>query len=232
MVISSSLAPCACSHPSQQLHNNGMEAQLQQMMMMLMNMMQVMMTPGGQGASHVFPQPNWGGTPVSANPGLGGFLGSNSSSHPHSWSPASGNSAWSPQTNSSPISSDMRTNGSAVSTLMNSIQRTPVPPGCSGGGYCYRGVKYHLRKIGVNLTGRSAYMAADQLARSNRFREVRVSRSQLRQLPAGAIVVWNRGPGKPHGHISIANGRGQEASGRIRNQIVNYPSTHRVFLPR
>lgn len=122
------------------------------------------------------------------------------------------------------------TNSAVGSALLQSINRNPVPPGCRP-GYCYRGVKHHLRQIGVNLTGGSAYQAADQLANSDRFREVQVSREQLRSLPAGAVVVWNRGNGRRHGHISIAMGDGREASDRIRRQITNYPNSFRVFIP-
>ena len=117
-------------------------------------------------------------------------------------------------------------------TLVNSIMNRPVPPGCRP-GYCYRGVKHHLRQVGVNLTGGSAYQAADQLAgRPDRFREVTVTRAQLRQLPPGAVVVWDRSPGKRHGHISIATGDGREASDKIRNQITNRAASYRVFIPR
>ena len=132
--------------------------------------------------------------------------------------------------NAPALSSNMQTNSNVASTLLNSINRSPVPPRCRP-GYCYRGVKHHLRQIGVNLTGASAYQAADQLAQTGRFREVQVSREQLRSLPAGAVVVWNRGNGRRHGHISIAMGDGREASDRIRRQITNYPNSYRVFIP-
>jgi hypothetical protein len=100
-------------------------------------------------------------------------------------------------------------------------------------------VKSHLARVGVNLTGCSAYQAADQLARNPRFTEVRVSRQQLRSLPAGAVVVWDRDPsnhssggGKQHGHISISDGQGHEYSDKPRNQMTNYGPRYRVFVPR
>lgn len=117
---------------------------------------------------------------------------------------------------------------------MNSIRNNPNP---AGPNYCFRGVKHHLRNIGVNLQGGSAHQAADQLANNPRFREIRVSRAQLRSLPAGAIVVWGQNPnrratpGDIHGHISISLGNGREASDRIRNQMVNTPRPFRVFIP-
>ncbi|MGE4203104.1 MAG: hypothetical protein AB7J86_20800 [Vulcanimicrobiota bacterium] len=99
------------------------------------------------------------------------------------------------------------------------------------GGWCYKWVANALGRHGVNVHGASAYMAADQLAGNPKFREVRVPANQLRNLPPGAVVVWNRGAGHPHGHISIALGDGREASDKIRNQITNYGTSFRVFLP-
>ncbi|MEW6278979.1 MAG: hypothetical protein AB1758_10175, partial [Candidatus Eremiobacterota bacterium] len=101
------------------------------------------------------------------------------------------------------------------------------------GGYCYRYVKRHLRQAGLGeLTGGSAYMAARQLAQNPNFREVRgLSRQDLTRLPAGSVVVWDRGQGRPHGHVSVALGDGREASDRIRRQITRYPSSYRVFQP-
>lgn len=101
------------------------------------------------------------------------------------------------------------------------------------GGYCYKWVANSLERHGVRVHGCSAYMAADQLARNNKFQEVSgIRNDQLKKLPPGAVVVWNRGNGHPHGHISIASGDGREASDRIRNQITNYGTSFRVFLPK
>ena len=100
------------------------------------------------------------------------------------------------------------------------------------GGYCYKWVGQALRRHGVNVSGASAYMGADQLAKNPKFREVKVNPQDLGKLPAGAVVVWNKGPGHPHGHISIALGNGKEASDKIRNQITNYGTSVRVFLPK
>lgn len=105
--------------------------------------------------------------------------------------------------------------------------------GVAGSGHnCKRGVRMAFEKNGMTLNGVSAYMAADQLAKNKNFHEAKgLSRQELRDLPPGATVVWNRGKGHPHGHISIAMGNGREASDVMRNQITNYPSSYRVFLP-
>lgn len=101
-------------------------------------------------------------------------------------------------------------------------------------GWCYRGVKQAVsRATGVQLTGGSAYQAADQLAASGRFREIGVAPNQLRDLPPGAVVVWGQTDRSPHGHISVALGDGQEASDHIQAQITSLrgASNYRVFMP-
>lgn len=102
-------------------------------------------------------------------------------------------------------------------------------------GWCYRGVKETLNQAGVNLEGGSAYQAADQLARNSKFKEVRVPKSELSKLPAGAVVVWspytdNRGNYHKHGHISVALGDGREASDNVRSQL-KLNGDCRVFIP-
>ena len=106
--------------------------------------------------------------------------------------------------------------------------------GVAGSGRnCKRGVRMALEKQGMKLDGVSAYMAANQLAKNDKFKEMKgLERSDLRNLPPGATVVWNKSKGHPHGHISIAMGNGREASDVMRNQIVNYPSSYRVFMPQ
>lgn len=109
-------------------------------------------------------------------------------------------------------------------------------------GLCYTGVGISLEKVGVRVTGLSAYMAASQLERNPRFREVKVQASQLPKLPAGAVVVWERsgnpslrrqGGGFTHGHISISDGKGREMSDYIDTQRTSYYASNRfrVFLP-
>ena len=103
--------------------------------------------------------------------------------------------------------------------------------GDSQGGWCFRDAGRALAKVGINTSGASAYMAADQLAKNPKVKEIKVSQADLPKLPPGAIVVWDKGPGHEHGHISIALGNGKEASDLVRNQITNYGTSFRVFMP-
>lgn len=102
-------------------------------------------------------------------------------------------------------------------------------------GRCFAGVAEAVTSThGSFLHGKSAYMAADQLAARSDFREVNVSGSALRQLPPGAIVVWGKTARSPHGHISVSLGDGREASDHVATQRLQLrgDSNPRVFVPR
>ena len=123
-------------------------------------------------------------------------------------------------------------------------------------GYCLGGVNDTLdATYGSSLRGlESAYMAADALrgkpvvvngktttfkTLASKFTEISgVTREQLKTLPAGAIVVWNKGGtnvtanGKKHGHISIALGNGYESSDHIQEQITKRDTSYTVFFPK
>lgn len=88
-------------------------------------------------------------------------------------------------------------------------------------------------RIASFLSGAHAYMAADQLARSKHFKEIQVRPQDLPKLPAGAIVVWGKGSSRS-GHISIADGKGNEISDFIGPQMTSHygGGRPRVFLPR
>lgn len=98
---------------------------------------------------------------------------------------------------------------------------------------CYRYVKQGVSQaLGLSLTGASAYMAAQQLAAADQFREVKLKPDDLKSLPAGSIVVWGRSKKHPHGHVSVADGEGREISDRVRPQITGYGTKLRVFVPQ
>ncbi|HEY9844400.1 MAG: hypothetical protein ACAI44_29195 [Candidatus Sericytochromatia bacterium] len=104
----------------------------------------------------------------------------------------------------------------------------------SGGtGWCYQYVAQAVHAyLPTFLTGMHAYLAADQLAASPYFREVSVPAAELPALPAGAVVVWAKGSSES-GHISIADGQGQEISDHIATQMTYHygGGDYRVFVP-
>ena len=124
----------------------------------------------------------------------------------------------------------------------NEGERLAQIASCAGGqngtrGKCLKGVNDSLQAAyGFRLSYPSAYMAKQSLDRmGDKFQNVTCQyqpASKLKSLPPGAIVVWDRKEGHPHGHISIALGNGQEASDHIQNQITGYGSSYVVYMPK
>lgn len=104
----------------------------------------------------------------------------------------------------------------------------------SGGtGWCYQYVAQAIHAhLPAFLSGEHAYLAAEQLALSPAFTEIRLSPESLSALPAGAVVVWEQGR-SPSGHISIADGQGREISDHVAPQMLSHygGGGYRVFLP-
>ncbi|MCA9778718.1 MAG: hypothetical protein KC800_18445 [Candidatus Eremiobacteraeota bacterium] len=189
--------------------------------MFMVNQMNTMVSPAAQFGAQ-------GGSRLS--PGLGNFLGGGGS-------PAGMSSAGAMGGSSAPVatSSDFGAVPAWGAALAKDAEKNANGPG----GYCFKWVRQALERAGVKgVGGASAYMAADQLAKNPRFREIQVAPKDLPKLPAGAVVVWDRGgsgassAGKIHGHISISLGDGREVSDRIRNQTTSMGSKVRVFLPK
>ena len=99
-------------------------------------------------------------------------------------------------------------------------------------GWCYNAVADAVERVtGRFLWGSHAYQAAEQFANNHNFYEV--YSYNLRDLPAGAVVVWGKGSSRS-GHISVALGNGQEASDHIATQMTYHygGAPSRVFYPK
>lgn len=97
---------------------------------------------------------------------------------------------------------------------MIALEARGVAASMSSVGYCYRGVKRALKKVGVALTGGEAFMAKSQLADDPRFTKVPMSK-----LQTGDILVHGASKAHPHGHIAVYLGNGKEASDHIGRLI-------------
>lgn len=131
---------------------------------------------------------------------------------------------------SAPSGSSSGAFGPKAARLAETARRVGGAMGTTG--WCAKGVRLSLEAAGLGgLRVPSAYMAADILARDPRFREVRMTPDQIRNLPPGAVVVTPKGyrPGSIHGHITISLGNGMEASDHVQRMIV--ASGQRVFIP-
>ena len=143
---------------------------------------------------------------------------------------SSNNNTSQPDNPEPPASADPNYNASLGNQLADAAYGIAVSRNTTG--YCYSAAADAIESVvGRFLWGASAYMAADQLASHSRFFEVSVS--DLRTLPAGAVVVWGRGNSE-HGHISIALGDGREASDHVTSQMTYHygGGRARVFYPR
>lgn len=221
----------------------GMQQQCMAMMMSMLSMLFQGAFGGGAAAGGGLPSiPNFGGG-VNGG-GVNNFLGGGSARaaggggktrkpkrHKSGKSHKSGSSGSTGSTNSASGASATSGNTKAAA-WGKKLAETARNHATGSGGLCYKYVAEDLAKYGVSVHGASAYMAADQLAKSNKFREVKMSPSKFKSLPPGAVVVWNRGNGHEHGHISVALGGGKEASDVPRDQITNYGTSARVFIPK
>lgn len=102
-------------------------------------------------------------------------------------------------------------------------------------GWCLRGVNDTLEEAyGFRLSYNSAYQALGEMQNKDGFEDVTSdynSPQDLANLPAGAMVIWDKGNGHEHGHISIALGDGTEASDHIQKQITGFGTKYHVFMP-
>lgn len=198
----------------QQMQMGAMMNQMMNMIGMFMNMMMLKQMQTMMSAMANF---GGGGGAAGGSSGIGNFLGS-----------GGGGGGTSATGAASGVSSEVGSAAGWGAELAKYAGEHADGPG----GYCYKWVGQALAKFGVSVHGASAYMAADQLAKSDKFREVKVEPKDLPKLPAGAVVVWDKGAGHEHGHISIALGNGKEASDKLREQITNYGTSCRVFIPK
>lgn len=101
-------------------------------------------------------------------------------------------------------------------------------------GWCLRGVRRALEKAELHLggsMGASAYQSLNSLSNNRNFKQVQVSRNELKSLPAGCIIIWDRNSRNRHGHIAVTLGNGKEASDHVQNLITTINAGFTVFAP-
>lgn len=109
-------------------------------------------------------------------------------------------------------------------------------------GWCAKGTNDALQLAGLakgETRVSAAYQEADILAKHPNFKEVTISKDELKSLPAGCVVVWDRNrdksrpdsrPADTYGHIMVTLGNGKEASDHVDN-ILMLNTSFRVFVP-
>lgn len=122
--------------------------------------------------------------------------------------------------------------GTATGRRLAAAALAESTDGDSPGGWCSRDVQAAMKAAGIpGVKNGDAWKQAENLANNPAFQELQVSRDQLQNLPPGAVVVWDKGPGLPYGHVSIALGDGREASDLLKNQM-KLRTNFRVFYPK
>lgn len=134
-------------------------------------------------------------------------------------------------------------NGTSTTATGSKLAKAAEQVAMSMGGYsstgrCLGGVNQALRNAfgeEYGLWQNSAYQSAEVLRSqkpfTDKFKEIKVSKDQLPNLPAGAIVVWAASSGHPHGHISISLGDGRESSDFVGQQMTGRDASFSVFVP-
>lgn len=106
-------------------------------------------------------------------------------------------------------------------------------------GWCARYVNNAIESAGLvekdSTRTESAYQLANVYRNSSAFKEVKVSKNELKDLPAGCIIVWQRGNGfgnafANHGHVVITQGN-NKATSDYNQEIKDYGTEFSVFVP-
>ena len=99
-------------------------------------------------------------------------------------------------------------------------------------GWALREVTKVLRHFHFRLgQHHNCFQVVGDLRQIAWVQEVQIQRAQLPMLPPGTIVIWDKAPELPQGHISIALGEGWEASSTL-NEQQNLNSNLWVFIPK
>ena len=107
-------------------------------------------------------------------------------------------------------------------------------------GWCAKNVNNALEKSGIveknSTRTASAYQLANVYANCGAFTEVKVSKNELKNLPAGCVIVWQPGKGfgnafAKHGHVVITQGN-NKATSDYSQEIKDYGTSFRVFVPK
>lgn len=99
---------------------------------------------------------------------------------------------------------------------------------------CAKYTKLAIQNAGLGqyISGH-AYECADILRNNSNFKEINVSGNQLSKLPAGCIIVYEKGAANyssQYGHIEVSLGDGRAASDFINSNIRPSDNVH-VFVP-
>ena len=122
--------------------------------------------------------------------------------------------------------------------LGHSIATSAISSATGGEGHCAHYVNNALEANGIDpQRDNHAYTRANVLRNKSEFTEIKInSKEELAQLPAGSIVVYQRGVSShsiEHGHTFVATGNGGGVSDHFQNNL-RFPDDGNginVFIP-
>ena len=103
----------------------------------------------------------------------------------------------------------------------------------SSTGHCARYVSNAIEASGIPVTRGHAFEMAGNLKNNEHFQEIKITKDELADLPAGCVLVYPKGSAgysSQYGHIEITLGNGKAASDFVNNNI-KYSSNMKVFVP-
>lgn len=103
----------------------------------------------------------------------------------------------------------------------------------SSTGYCAKYVSNAMERLGIVGKRGDAWELRDSLRNNPHFKEVDVNSVDVKNLPAGCVLVYQRGDAgysSQYGHVEITLGNGKAASDFINNNIKK-SSNMSVFVP-
>ena len=100
-------------------------------------------------------------------------------------------------------------------------------------GWCAKYVKNAIQTAGLGFWEPGhAYEMSNILRRNRNFKEISPSSVEVSQLPAGCILVYDRGANgysSAYGHTEITTGDGRAVSDGVTNNLHKQPSA--IFMP-
>lgn len=100
-------------------------------------------------------------------------------------------------------------------------------------GYCARYVKKAIQNAGLGTyQSGDAYQMTEILRHNNNFKEVSPSSVNVKELPAGCVIVFNKGAHNKYspnyGHVEITTGDGRGVSDYINTDL---KKPNAIFIP-
>ena len=108
-------------------------------------------------------------------------------------------------------------------------------------GKCAQAFNDATISLGMASERGHAYQKIAQLDKNKNFEDITSqykTAEDLKNLPRGAVVVWDKSAEKEYGHVSVALGDGREISDHVQNQITGADSKGRrygayhVYMPK